>query len=323
MAVTEVHELFPGRDGGDNLDRKRDYTRVFEVRTDDPQDDAFTAGAGTGSDIPRNGEPHPSDPDAIMVRIRAVQSSADDTLWEVTCEYSSDIPEEQGREALAHTTDGTPEENPNSSTGGSSGTGGSGDTIVREIDPRNRPAQVSVRWEQTQEILRKDINGVAITNSAVRPYDPAPTWERSYPVYTVTKNVSLNSEVLNLFHQEAYMEAVNSDEPWGFGAGILRVMALEWHSQVENGVAFAVVTLSLKFKWDGWKLKLADVGFHDIDGNKIGQDPKTLAFPTDPVPLDGEGFELAAGLPVEFQEWEIYRPTPLIPLLALVGINAA
>lgn len=321
MAVVYVEELFPGRQGGDDIDRKRDYTRVFEVRTDDPEDDAYTAGAGTGSDIPRNGEPHPSDPDAIMVRIRAHQSEDDNTLWRVECEYSSDIPPEQGREALAYDFSGDPIENPNSSTGGSGG-GGSGSQIVRDPDPRNRPAQISTRWEQTTEVVRKDINGVLITNSANWPYDPPPTVERSYPVITVTKNVAMDSPVLSIGYQKQYMEGVNDDEPWGQEQGIFRVVGLETHSEVENGVAYGVATLSLKVKWDGWLLSLVDAGFRDLDGERIGLDPVTGAYPTEPVPLDGAGFELAAGETPEPIDWEVYRPMPFIPLLAEMGVAA-
>ncbi len=320
MAVVYVKQLFSGRRGADNIGRRRTYVQVFEVRTDDPNDDAYIAGAGEG--IPRNGDPHPSDPFAVMVDITADQSSDDFTLWQVTCEFDSELPGEQGREALNYDSFGNPVENPNSSTGGGTGGGGSGTQITRDDDPRARPAKWSKHWEQTTEIVTKDIHGVAITNSANYPPNPAYTIERHYPVITVQKNVAIDNPILQLEKQELYQEAVNSDDPWGYQEGILQVVRLDDSSDVENGIAFATVTLSFKLKWNGWALSIPDVGFYDLDGERIGKNPKTGEYPSEPVPLDGEGFELAAGEDIVHLEYEVCRPVPFKPLLAYLGITA-
>lgn len=314
MAVTSVKEIFAGRRGGDNLDRKRDYVRVFEVQTSDPDDDPTVAG-GT-SLLPRNGEPHPSDAYAVMVDIDADQSSESPYLWQVTCRYSSDLGQpSQQREALAYDPFGAPGENPGYTT--SSG----GGQVTRDPDPRNRPAVFEVDWEQTTEVLMWDVNGDPIVNSAGDRFDPPPTVERSYPVITITKNLDVSSELLNLDNQQVYQEIVNSDTPWGFPAGSLRFARWRHSSAFENDVAYAVLSVTIKVKWDGWKLRLLDVGFRNAAGAWF-VDPDTRATPADPRPLDGAGNEQAVGTAAAELEFDIYREAEFVPILAIMGVTA-
>lgn len=320
MAVVYVTELFEGRTGGDNLERKRSYVRVFEVRTDDPEDDATVAG---GTDLlPRNGDPHPNDEFAVMVAIEPAQSSQDNTLWQVTCRYSSDFPEDQQREALGYDSSGQPVENPGSSTGGTGG-GGGGESMTRETDPRSRPARWSGTWEQTTEVLRTDVAGVAIKNSAGDPFDPPPTVERNYLVLTIEKNISCDSAFLRRSNQRDYQEAVNSDRPWGYDEMTLKVARVEFKSEIENGIAYVAASLSIKFKPEGWLMKLVDAGFRNSAGNFFGKDPVTGALPSDPKPLDGAGAALALGQPLHLLEFQVCRPIAFIPMLALLGVSAA
>lgn len=320
MAIVYVKELFPSRRARDGVDERRDYVRVFEMRTDDPEDRGEIA--GTSDDIPRNGDTYPGDDSAIMVEIDVDQSADDSTLWLVTCHYSSDIVEEQGREALNYDSFGTPTENPNSSTGGDSGTPGSGETIQRDPDPRARPPAWSFDWEQTTEVFREDINGDAVVNSSDRPFDPPHTIERSYPVITFTKNVATDSVVLNLLKQKEWQEITNSDTPWGFDAKTLRFARFQSRSAVENGIAYAEVSVTMKVNWKTWVVKILDAGFVDIEGLRVGRDPITGTYPTEPVLLDGTGAELPEGSPPVFVEWEAYRPEDFTPILALFGIAA-
>jgi hypothetical protein len=313
VAVVYVKELFEGRSGGDNLERKRNYVRVFEVRTDDANDDAFTAGAGAG--IPRNGEPHPSDTFAVMVDIDAMQSSADSTLWLVTCRYSSDLPADQQREALTYDSTGLPSEFP----GATSASGGG--QATREPDPRDRPPQFEVDWEQKEEIVEYDINGDLITNSATDPFDPPPTAESSYPIITITKNIPIDSPFLDIEQQELWQESTNSDSPWGRPAKTLRIVRVRHSSAVENDIAYAVATLSLKVNRKTWVKKLKDVGFRNIDDVWFSE-PGTKALPADPRPLNGAGQFQPAGTKAADLEFDIYWPTEYIPILAMLGVTA-
>jgi hypothetical protein len=92
MAVIYVEELWDGRTGEDGIERKRKYTRRFEVRTNNAADDgtvAAGAGAGAGAralGLPGNGDAYPNDAFALVVSIRPDQSADDPTLWYVTVE---------------------------------------------------------------------------------------------------------------------------------------------------------------------------------------------------------------------------------------------
>lgn len=317
MAVVYQKELFEGRSGGDNLERKRNYVRVYEVRTDDVNDDAYTVGAGggTGDTIPRNGEPHPSDTFAVMVDIDAMQSSADSTLWLVTCRYSSDLPADQQREALTYDSAGLPSEFP----GATSGSGGG--QATREPDPRDRPPQFEVDWEREMEVVERDINGDWITNSANDPFDPPVMAEVVYPVITITKNVAIDSPVLDIANQQEWQDSTNSDSPWGLPEKTLRIVRIRHSSAVENDIAYAVVSMSLKINRKTWVKRLKDVGYRDLDGVWF-TDPKTQALPADPRPLDGAGFEQPAGTAAAVLDYDIYWPTAFIPILAMLGVTA-
>jgi hypothetical protein len=321
MSIVYVKELFPSRRARDGVDKRTQYVRQFEMRTDDPEDAGEIA--GTSPDIPRNGEAYPGDDTATLTDITVDQSSEDNTLWLITLTYTSEIPAEQAKEGLGYDTGGNPSENSGSSTAGSG-------QVTREPDPRNRPPKFSVTWEQTTEIIRKDINGRAVVNSAGDPFDPPPTIERSYPIITIQKNVSLDNEILSIDSQSNWQEIVNSDQPWQTDVKTLRFVRFDHSSEEENGIAYASVTLSIKVKWYGWLLQLVDAGFRE----KL---PPTAGFPlgrmvpirdsrgdgiTSPALLDGSGRQLAIGSNPNILDFEVYRPMAFIPILALMGVNA-
>ena len=312
MAVISVKELFEGRSGGDNLERKRTYVRVFESITDDVDDDAYVAGAGAG--IPRNGEPHPSDTYAVMVDIDCVQSSADPKIWLVTCRYSSDFDSGQQREALGYDSSGLPYQQP----GSTSGTGGG--QATREPDPRDRPPVFEVDWEATTEVIRKDVNGGDVKNSAGDPFDPPLTVERSEPVITITKNVDITSPILDIEKQAEWQEGVNSDTPWGYDIHTLRITRIRYSSAVENDIAYATVTLSIKVRWNTWIIDIVDAGYRDIDDNWFTE-PDTKAQTSEPRPLDGAGQALPQGDPLHYISVAVYRPIEFAPILGYLGVS--
>lgn len=321
MAVVSVEQLFEGRSGSDNLERKRDYVQTWEVLTDDDQDDATVAG-GTAL-LPRNGESHPNDPWAVMVAIDPVQDSASPRRWIVTCRFSSSVPTDQQREALTYDSSGVPSENAGYSTGG--GTGGGGNQMSREDNPLDRPAQISMTWEKASEVLRRDQAGVAIKNSAGDPFDPPPMVERSYPVLTIKKNIPLTSDFLKIENQVDYQEAINSDTPWGRTEGTLTFSDIEYSSEIENGIAYAAASLRIRVRWQGWDLELVDAGHRESAANGgrwFGKDPETGATPDAPRMLDGAGAELPQGDPLEVLTFQWRRPIAFIPVLALLGITA-
>jgi len=284
MGVVYVKELWEGRSGSDGIERRREYTRMFEVRTDDNADDATVAG-GTVL-LPRNGSAYPTDAFALVVRIRPDQDSGDPTLWKVACDYSTEMPVAQGRESQGI----------NAATGASEATASGGDPATRQNSPLNRPPVYKVSHEQTTEIVEADKDGNAILNSAGDPYDPPLEDEVSYAVVTVTKNLA----VVQFDWLEQFVDSVNSVIWNGRAVRTCRMMAIEYEAATENGVTFWRVTFRVKIRPKKWDRKVIDRGFRETvtgSANKALQDPKTGAFSAEPILLDGLGKRLGPGLP--------------------------
>ncbi len=101
MSVISVEELWSGgRPARDGIERIREYTRRFEVITDDANDDGTVAGGPEAAALgmPRNGDSYPNDPDAVMIDISGRCTEAP-TIWEFDCQYSSKIPDDLARES--------------------------------------------------------------------------------------------------------------------------------------------------------------------------------------------------------------------------------
>lgn len=322
MAVILCKELFPGRRGSDGIERKLKHTRVFEVLTDDPLDDDYIAGAGDGVTIPRNGDIHPNNPYAVMVSITADQDDETPYRWVVVCEYDTELPRAQAREAGGYDASGA------SQVGGQgSSPGTTGNPLARDDDPLARPAMWRVSHETTQEVVTRcksgfkpDDNdptivwnwGLVICNTAGYPFDPPPMVEASQTVITITKNYPIGHTLLSLSSQTDYIHHINAAEWKGLAAYTVRITGMDIEYSVENGIEFGRITFQLKHRWEGWNLELLDCGYYETDfggGETFELDvPEGSGKPpNEPQLLDGAGFRKAPGDPPVFLEFGIYE----------------
>lgn len=320
MAVVSTEELFPGRKGSDGIERKLRYTRIYEVITDDPDDDANIAGIGDGS-IPRNGDPHPNNAFAIMVSITADNSDATPFHWLVVCEYDTDLPHSQSRESGGFDTSG------NSQAGGQGSSSSTpGNPLARDDNPLDRPPTFSSTWEQTTEIITHGIEsgreptldaigwsyGNQIVNGVGDPFDPPPTREVAYPIITISKNYPIGDPILTLGSQNQWQNAVNLLDWRGFERGTLRIVGMDFTFATENGISFARMTFRMRGNADGFDLTLTNQGFRYIP------DPAGLATRVDidtvvgsgrardkPTPLHDEGI-MDPGDNLQYLTWQIY-----------------
>lgn len=304
MAVTLCKELFPGRHGSDGIERKLKHTRVFEVLTDDPNDDDYIAGAGDGVTIPRNGDIHPNNPFAVMVSITADQDDESPLRWLVVCEYDTELPISQSRES------GGFDANGESVLGGDAG-----NPLARADNPLDRPASWSFEWEQVQIVAEKSRSdgtgspdnfdgtvtwpfGTLICNSAGLPFDPPVMIEDSQPVATVVKNYPVGHAILFLSAQATWKNAVNNAEWKGFAAGTARIIGMNFTYATENGITFGRMTWRIKFTDapDGWDLVLLDQSYAerwaDDSLHKIDLPIGSGIFPDTPQKLNGNGIRL-------------------------------
>lgn len=302
MAAVSCNLLFTGRRGSDNIDRNLVYVRVYEVYTDDPEDEADAAAAHP--DIPRNGDPYDLNPDATMTSIEADNGDQDPLRWLVTCTFTTGLPTEQARESGGFdSTTGAATENPGAGESGGSGPG----ATDRAANPLDRPKTVHSEWETVEEPFEFDVNGDPVLNSAGYPFDPPKMIERSYRVLTISKNYAVNDPLLDQDSQQAYQDAVN-DATWaGFAAGTCRILSLVVDYDYENTIPFARATFRIKIKPEGWNpVKIIDRGYYDFLGARIAVVEGTSQYPDEPSLLNGAGDPLAAGLPPVTVEYDAY-----------------
>jgi hypothetical protein len=139
MAVEEVNLLFTSRGGKETLDFHRTYTRVYEVITDDPEDDEQVVANAEG--IPLLGDPLGRDPQAVASSIDVEQHDDSPLIWYVTVEYDSDPPgSERDRPDSKVDFDGNPVENAERA--------GAGD---RTASPLDEPAVWTLTFEDAEE----------------------------------------------------------------------------------------------------------------------------------------------------------------------------
>jgi hypothetical protein len=238
MAVVSVREIWNGRRGSADEKAVREYARVFRVVTDSALDGALVAETAvdpfTATAIPHLFasylEPGGAfDLTAIARKIEAAQDDQDPLTWHVTVSYSNhtDQPE------------------------------------LGQENPLARPSEIKWSFCQFQKLAVEDAYGTAIGNSAGEKFDPAPEKDDSRPVLVVTRNELGFNPALAY----AYRDAVNSD--WFFGAdpGTAKVQSIEAERHYENNVYFWKVTYTVHFRPEGWRLKVLDSGYHELDAD--------------------------------------------------------
>lgn len=86
MTITQVNEIWQGRDGSGDVSGERQYSRVFRVITNNKFDTAVEA---TVTGTPIIGNLFPSDNTAFCQRVTATQETFSPTVWIVTCSFSN------------------------------------------------------------------------------------------------------------------------------------------------------------------------------------------------------------------------------------------
>lgn len=313
MAVVWVREVWEGRGGSDDWDRKRDFTRSFQVLTDDTGDGPSVVAQAAG--IPLLGSAHPDDAAALMVGIKASQDSSSPYLWSVTCEYTTQIefpeavPVDPGTGQTEPDTPGDAPETP--------------EPAERQENPLDRAPVWKISFQETQEPLRRayeyDADGeltgelIAVVNSAKLPFDPPVMIEASRIIVAVTFNVAR----VNMRKMADLKDSVNSVAWYGMPARTVRCVGAEASSKYENSLSFWEVTYTFALKDDTWDIRVLDSGYAElipgsapprpvVDHWQKIKDPFGVEA-TEPVPLDGNGRKLTPGNPEVYKVFRGYK----------------
>lgn len=297
MSVVRVSELYQDRDGRALEDGSVEYTRSFQVETDNPNDGPNTVTNAAG--IPKRFETYysgnDSNPYATCREIEATPVDGTRILWEVRARYSTRI----------DFTSGTGTSDPN---------------------PLNRAP--IIRWgatfvskPATKGYLVNATTGIAATtktgivNSAKRPFDPPAEMDDARPTLHITKNFAdFNPTVAY-----DYIGSVNND-PWlGATARQWKCMNISASSQVEevNKLPFLYWTREYEFHYrpETWDLVLLDQGFAYIQGGVYKKVIDDEGQPSsEPANLDGAGGLLGVGTEPKFVTYRVYPEKSFLQL---------
>jgi len=262
MAISSVNEIWNGRtssaeaggQGGSGVNRT--YTRVFRVITDDAELEAQNVMLAPG--IPVLTEPYKTtterDEACLCRSINASHEQDDWKVWQVVCEYSS----------------ASDAGDPAKEISKSSGRGGTGEAGAKdsgkESKPTDAPAKFSVTFEKYLKVIRQDVLGNAIQNSAREPLDPPAEVEELRPVITIEQKVAefdpAAPENRSVVNNGAVMTKIGL-----FAHGTLRQVGINYEEGFENGRVFFTVTRTFHYNPRGWKTILLDYGFRELQAD--------------------------------------------------------
>src|SRR5579872_1209713 len=307
MAVVSCNELWPGRDGNVDFRRRRTYTRVFEVYTSDPLNEAFVV--STASGLPLRGQSYPFDFFAVCISINPKQDEADPLRWEVTCKYDS------------HPAD-MKQTQPD---------GSSKKPSEQDDNPLNDPPEWKFYFETTSKVLRTAFNraspayvqgdtyytangsevsggnaaplgnnlpgqfaNMAVMNSAGLPFDPPVEYDYALWCFSITGNLPY----VDLQAMPKLKNSVNLTTWKGWPGRAVRCIGHEASTAWKNNIPYWRVSYNFCIKTDLWDLRILDCGWEELQLQANGQMRQVkILFPggheaTGPVPLDGQGHRL-------------------------------
>lgn len=289
MAVTTVYELVEKRKRSEEWSRTgpvRKYFRFFRAVTDDQKDGpkiVLQAGA-----IPKLGNVYScgneTDTGAWCINREANQTSGETKIWDVDVEYSSKLD-------LSSEEQSDPEQQEN---------------------PLDRPTQIKGKFAQFQRSIDKDLDGIAVVNSARQPFDPPVVIDDSRPVIEMTRNeASLDFTLL-----ATYQDAINQDTFLGFPPYTCKLIIPTFDQHFENGVFFWTITYEIHIRRELWHpLQVLDQGYYKLVAGSpeviTDANGKTL---TAPRLLDGAGSPLASGASPVYMN---FKPYKILPFAAL------
>jgi hypothetical protein len=192
---------------------------------------------------------------AICQSIKAKRRENAALLWDVTCDFASDVSEGA------------------SDTGESDGPGSS--------DPTAWIPVYETKFERVQEIVAEDASGNAVVNSAGQPFEQGLTRSRFLPIWEFFQFEPISVSDEDIIDRN---ETVNSGTFKGRGAKTLLLTVERSTVGFFYGQRRRLTKYSLKYNSADWRVKRLDVGTGYKDGaNFVEFDPVRLGA------LDGAG----------------------------------
>lgn len=260
MSVTSVTEIWKGEGATLSADQ-RSYVRMFQVLTDNPQDNAavvLTTGA-----LPKEGDLYPWDQEAAVVDMDYSRSSESRTVHMVSVTYETPTSNQQKKQN-------------------------------QEPDPTNRQAEVTSSVVKIEKEMTEDVDGKAILNTAGVAFDPPIIAQRSQLRLVVSQAEPA------LYSGEELLDLVNHTNESAFQGGAkdtVLLESIEQQTRTEKEFIFAQKTYTFLFDPNGWQAKPLNQGMQELDGD--GNLVRIKVFGedvTEPLPLDAAGIHIIPAL---------------------------
>ncbi len=296
MAIKKVTENWQKRTVEETAG-ERIAVRLFDVdfdNRDKPEARPILALNAVTSEcsVPQQGAQHPFDRGMYLAR-KSVETAEGAFRYQVTCSYSTL-------------------------------------TLGELENPLREKPQIHWTFVTTDEPVDKDINGKAILNSALEPFDPPIT----KPVHDLALQYTRNERRYNQMTALKYKGKINSNTFLDAPPGTVMCTVFDADKIYDEKYGdYYRVTYEFQFrleevggkKW-GWRRRILDAGFRELveiadttgephwenikdeDGNPVSQ----------PVPLDGDGMKLhpTGKWPPDgyFLEFELHEKVSFSPL---------
>ncbi|MEM9414496.1 MAG: hypothetical protein AAGA29_03340, partial [Planctomycetota bacterium] len=229
MSVISVKEKHQDRRAMRTRSGSKEYTRVFQVETDDINDGPAVAVDAAG--VPASGDTY----NGVMFSEKdAAPVDGDDTLFEVTVSYSN-----------------------------------SGGSQAQDEDPLARPADVSFEGSETTEPFFRDVNDKRVINSAGEPFHDFLDRIRSIGSILIERNEATFDDVLMESFRDTTNDATVTIKGNGYAAGTLKMGAVTAKERTENDVTYWRVRYPISKNRDGWLIRVEDRGFSERLGNDL------------------------------------------------------
>lgn len=231
--VGEAEELIESPEATPfSRDGTRTYRKQFRIIANVMNVDPIEACLAPG--VPRQWSPYYSfdtrvyDTLALCHTISAKREASDDwQAWIVTCEYSTEMP---NNEIPSDQQSGNDPSNNNT---------GSNNNPERETP--------EYEWDAEEEhvAIPHDLEGKVFVNSALQPFKPAPTIRVVSPIFVMTRNEN------NLAREELskYAFATNTDNFMGAPPGFCLSYAVKARMQFKGLIRYWRATYRIKFHW--------------------------------------------------------------------------
>ena len=296
MSVLSVNEIHTRRGIVKDDKGVRRATRVWQIATSDPYDEAVVIEA-SGSIVKRYDAyvtTNATDLNLLVRNIRIQQDTESRLHWTITAEYSDERKTSKDKEA-----------NP----------------LLRETDiSRSASSYQKIAEVAVDDNIGKSAYGTetAIVNSAGDPFVPPPQVDDTRYTITLAKNFATYDDQTGY----DYTNSVNDGTYFGAATRTLKIASIDVPPKITEqvdgigDVEYYRVTTTMEYRPETWDLSILDKGYNEFISGSTTQTQEISTSTasengtqpvSEPVLLDGNGAQLAAGGTPSYRQYRYYR----------------